>query len=112
RGVDPPDARDDGLLVDIQPGAAGMQHVHRQVSPKCPSHGATSRGGATLLDVLRRRRERRRWATGSGTRDGFARLTRGLEAPRNYRRKAVRGAKPMISWTYPIFMGSGAARMA
>ena len=97
RGVDPPDAGDDGLLVDIQSGAAGMQHVHRRVSPKGPSHGATSRGGVTLLDVLRRRRERRRRATGSGTRDAFARLTRGLEAPISFRRKAVRGATPMLT---------------
>ena len=59
-----------------------------------PSHGTTSRKGDNLLDVLRRRRERRRRATGLGTRDAFARLTRGLEAPISFRRKAVRRAIP------------------
>jgi hypothetical protein len=83
--------------VDIKSGTATMQYVHRRVFPRSPSHGATSRGGVNLLDVLQRRRERRRWAIGSGTRDASARLTRGLEAPISFRRKAVRGTDLMIT---------------
>ncbi len=41
-------------------------------------------------------RERLR-ETGSGTRDGFARLTRGLEAPVSFSRKAVPGANSSIT---------------
>ena len=62
--------------VDLAAGSTG------ELPQKGPSHGSTSRGENTLLYVLRGRRERRRWATSSGTRDASARLTRGLEAPR------------------------------
>src|SRR5262249_47679196 len=62
-----------------------------------PSHGAASRGGVNLLDVLRGHRKRCRWATSSGSRDVSARLTRGLEAPVSFRRKAVRGARAMLT---------------
>jgi hypothetical protein len=53
------------------------------------------------------RTTRWRWATGSGTRDVSARLTRGLGAPVQIRRKAVRGAEAILARTQPHFHGFG-----
>src|SRR4051794_14677725 len=63
--------------------------------PVSPPPRATSRGEAILLDVLRGHRGRGPRATGSGTRDASARLTRGLGAPVSFRREAVRGDAPV-----------------
>src|SRR5512135_3862041 len=67
-GVDPSDARNDGPLVNVQSGAAGMQYVHRRVSPWPLARGDIA-GRDTLLSVLGTRHYRRSPATSSGSGD-------------------------------------------
>ena len=50
------------------------------------------------------------WATGLGTRDAFAKLTRGLEAPISFRRKAVRRMSSYVNRGCAHFHGFGCRR--
>jgi hypothetical protein len=83
---------------------------------KRPPRGMTSRRRSNLLDVLRGHREQCRWTTRVDSRDRFARLTPGLEAPRFYgvrpcdRPLDANRAQARCSCVSPIFMRLGAAR--